>query len=61
MGNWIDSPAPPLPTPDSNAYTSVVGAFEGARYNNLGLYRPTKNCRMRTINVPFCPVAESSI
>lgn len=55
---WIDSPAPPLPTPDSPTYSTTVGAFEGGRYNNLGIFRPTRNCRMRTINVPFCPVCK---
>jgi hypothetical protein len=31
----------------------VVGAFEGARYHRLGLYRPTDNSIMRTLGREF--------
>ncbi|GAB2995772.1 M64 family metallopeptidase [Saccharothrix stipae] len=31
----------------------VVGAFEGARYHRLGLYRPTENSIMRTLGREF--------
>lgn len=30
--------------------------WEGAKYYNLCIYRPTANCKMRLLNAPFCPV-----
>lgn len=55
---WIDSPATPLPTPDTPTYDGIVGAFQGGRYYNTGIFRPTRNCRMRNVNVEFCPVCK---
>ena len=52
---WVDA-ATPLPTPDQAAYDDVVGAFEGAYYTDTGMYRPHRNCMMRSLGVPFCPV-----
>ena len=55
---WIDSPAPPLPTPDNGSYNTVVGTFEGGRYFDSGIYRPMQNCKMRSINAEFCPICK---
>ncbi len=55
---WIDSPTPPLPTPDISAYGNTVGAFQGARYIRIGVYRPWRACRMRYLNSDFCPVCK---
>lgn len=33
-----------------------VGLFEGASYNDSGIYRPVVNCRMRGNSPPYCPV-----
>ena len=33
-----------------------AGLFEGARYNDKGIYRPVENCRMRGNTPDFCPV-----
>ena len=57
--SWIE-PTTPLPTPNESNYSSVVGAFEGARYNQFGIYRPSQNCIMRSFTgssgSDFCPV-----
>ncbi|MEO0560355.1 MAG: M64 family metallopeptidase, partial [Bacteroidota bacterium] len=52
---WVDA-STPLPTPDSPAYNDAVGAFEGAYYTTTGMYRPHRNCMMRALGVPFCPI-----
>ena len=52
---WILS-STPLPTPYNNQYANVIGAFEGARYQTSGVYRPRTNCRMRTLMQPFCEI-----
>lgn len=58
---WID-PSTPIPTPETGAYGSVVGLFEGAVYNPVGWYRPKLNCKMRTLGAFFCAVcAEQSV
>jgi hypothetical protein len=38
-----------------------AGLFEGARYNDTGIYRPAINCRMRGNSPPFCPVCYTSM
>jgi len=52
---WV-LPATPIPTPDTAAYASVVGLFQGARYQPAGMYRPKRSCLMNTLGVAFCPV-----
>lgn len=47
---WIN-PATPVPTTTTTAATP--GLYEGARYCDNGLYRPTFNDKMRTIGMPF--------
>jgi len=54
---WVDG-STPLPTPNTSAYNNVVGAFEGARYLTTGIYRPWRNCLMRSLGVNFCPVCK---
>lgn len=46
----------PLPTPQNQNFSNVVGLFEGAYYSNTGMYRPKLNCKMRELSVPFCEV-----
>ncbi len=61
---WKDlvSPNTPVPTPDDDAYDSVVGAFEGAGYVAKGLYRPARDCKMFSKrNRDFCPVCMKTI
>ncbi|HKC23143.1 MAG TPA: M64 family metallopeptidase, partial [Thermoanaerobaculia bacterium] len=53
--SWVD-PSTPVPTPDAPPYLSVVGLFEGARYQTNGMYRPKDGCLMRSLGSPFCEV-----
>jgi hypothetical protein len=63
------TPLPTMPNPDctkpnnaaSPAAAGTVGLFEGAARAHCGLYRPTHNCRMRTLGQPFCPVCQDQI
>ncbi|MDA3910454.1 MAG: M64 family metallo-endopeptidase [Bacteroidales bacterium] len=48
----------PIPTPDTKEYDEVVGVFEGARYLSKGIYRPVRNCRMKSNDTDFCPVCQ---
>lgn len=57
---WVLS-STPLPTPDEAAYDSVVGAFEGARYQSSGVYRPVRTCMMRRLGYDFCPVCAEAL
>ncbi|MFQ6103644.1 MAG: M64 family metallopeptidase [Candidatus Glassbacteria bacterium] len=46
----------------SEDYAGKVGAFEGAGYASIGLYRPFLDCRMFSKSLtPFCPVCEEAI
>ena len=46
------------PNPRAAGY---VGAYEGAQYVHCGCYRPSYNCRMRTLGQPFCGVCQKVI
>lgn len=48
----------PIPTPDTEEYNQTVGVFEGGRYMSKGIYRPVRNCRMKSNTAPFCPVCQ---
>jgi hypothetical protein len=39
----------------------TVGAFEGARYYRCGMFRPSYDCRMRTLGPPFCAICQATI
>lgn len=51
--NWLTTA--PLPTP-SGTNCSLIGAYEGAKYCSANWYRPKCNCKMRSLNQPFCEV-----
>jgi hypothetical protein len=52
----------PIPTPDSEEYSNVVGAFEGGGYVAKGVYRPRLDCSMKSASVNnFCPVCKDAI
>jgi hypothetical protein len=51
----------PVPTPDTSAYTNVVGLFQGAHYHTNGWYRPKHSCKMRSLNVPYCEVCSETL
>jgi len=40
---------------------SVVGAYEGARYFDNGLYRPTASSKMRSLNKPFNAIGREKV
>lgn len=48
----------PQPTPVA---AGTVGLFEGADYYHCRVYRPEFNCRMRSLNNPFCAVCRQVI
>jgi len=49
----------PIPTPE-HVEGDVIGAFEGAGYNAQGIYRPMKNCMMRSAkDHTFCTICDS--
>lgn len=52
---WIEE-STPLPTPETSAYSDVVGIFEGANYQASGWYRPELNCRMKSNGRDLCSV-----
>lgn len=58
-GAWVDSKTP-LPTPETSAYSAVVGAFEGAHYHASGWYRPKLSCKMNSLGVGFCEVCSEA-
>jgi len=48
---WIDA-ATPVPTPETTAYDTTVGLFEGSMYRTTGWYRPHNNSLMRNLFRP---------
>lgn len=48
---WID-PATPIPTVGPTV-VAQPGLYEGARYCDVGLFRPTHDSKMRTLDRPF--------
>jgi hypothetical protein len=55
--NVYIAPTTPVPTPETAAYFSVPGLFEGAMYQSTGWYRPKYNCTMRSAgNLVFCEI-----
>jgi hypothetical protein len=43
------------------SYVNLVGLFEGARYQAVGMYRPGQYCMMYALGQPYCDVPEQSI
>jgi hypothetical protein len=39
----------------------TIGLFEGGDYYHCNVYRPEFDCRMRTVNQPFCAVCQQVI
>ncbi len=60
-GALIDA-ATPIPTPlGITPPPGKAGAYEGAFYFDSGVYRPLRDCKMRTLGVTFCPVCAGVI
>ena len=51
----------PVPTPAEEAFSKVVGVYEGGGYVAKGVYRPMIDCRMHTNDASFCPVCSSAL
>ncbi len=52
----------PVPTPNCEKYSGVVGLFEGAAYQAKGIYRPAYDCAMKSKTfTEFCPVCQRAI
>lgn len=52
----------PVPTPDTEKYDDEVGVFEGGGYEPKGVYRPKRDCLMKTFNGnKFCEVCHKAI
>lgn len=59
---WASHVAPGTPLPTlTDQPAGVVGAFEGAKYQATGVFRPAFDCKMRTPGVKFCPVCAAVI
>lgn len=58
--SWIND-STPVPTPEDDIYSHVIGLFEGAVYHSIGWYRPKLNCKMRGLNIDFCEVCQEQI
>lgn len=59
---WIKSTTP-IPTPETEEYSNVIGLFEGAQYSDTGWYRPSQSCMMigsRTSST-FCNVCREAL
>ena len=51
----------PVPTPDEETWSKVVGVYEGGGYVAKGVYRPMIDCRMHTNDAAFCPVCSKAL
>jgi hypothetical protein len=57
---WV-LPDTPLPTPaEDPAFAALVGLFEGARYREVGMFRPRHTCLMRQLERPLCEVCREA-
>ncbi|HKY39754.1 MAG TPA: M64 family metallopeptidase [Polyangiaceae bacterium] len=52
---WI-LPQTQVPTPEMNQFASVIGLFEGGRYQTTGTYRPHLSCKMKDLGSEYCSV-----
>jgi hypothetical protein len=50
-----------LPTSAATAADDTVGAFDGGGYCDHGIYRPSKECMMRSLGHAFCPVCAAEV
>jgi hypothetical protein len=59
---WI-RPETMVPTPISLAHADhePVGAYEGARYQAVGMFRPAPACLMRSLDKAMCPVCREAM
>ena len=61
---WKDMVAKdtPIPTPDTDQYNNTIGVFEGGGYVEKGIYRPYRDCIMKSLQTnEFCPVCQKAL
>ncbi|MCO4760563.1 MAG: hypothetical protein KC502_03620 [Myxococcales bacterium] len=60
--SWVasDTPVPTAMAAATGPY-SPIGAYEGARYQSKGIYRPAPSCLMRTLSAEFCPICAEAM
>jgi hypothetical protein len=54
-------PTTPVPTTAGSVPSGTVGMFVGAKYYDIGLFRPEQTCAMKATGAPFCAVCSSAI
>jgi hypothetical protein len=59
--NHLIEEGTPIPTPDREENDGRIGCFEGAGYKAEGLYRPNRDCIMRSCRNGFCPVCREAL
>lgn len=59
---WV-LPQTPVPTPPEHATGdhTPLGAYEGARYQATGMFRPAPHCLMRSLDKAMCPVCAEAL
>lgn len=59
---WV-KPSTPLPTQEASAMTDYLplGAYEGARFLETGIYRPAPWCMMRSVSYDYCAVCREAL
>ena len=51
----------PVPTPQEESNSELIGVYEGGGYVAKGVYRPMIDCRMHTNDAAFCPVCSEAL
>lgn len=59
---WVE-PSTLLPTLEASAMTAYLplGAYEGARFLDTGIYRPAPWCMMRSVSYSYCAVCAEAL
>lgn len=59
---WIvGDVAIPTPIADATGPFAPIGAYEGARFQSKGMFRPAPSCIMRQLGVGFCPICLEAV
>ncbi len=59
---WVDGAvAIPTPIADATGPFAPIGAYEGARFQAKGMFRPAPTCIMRQLGVAFCPICLEAV
>lgn len=59
---WVEGEvAIPTAISDATGPFTPIGAYEGARFQAKGMYRPAPTCIMRQLGVGFCPICLEAV